>query len=133
MVLYNKHKDRKDHVQKRAERTEVTTDITGALIIDENFALLNISDSGVLINTSHKLELGNIYFLMFKFLDKDKKFSLQLKSKVMREKLCTFAQTKAGSKEPVYEVGLSFVDSSKDDVKNLKLLIAQKELHKVQQ
>jgi len=120
-------------MKTRANRTEVKTKVTGSLVIDDRFRLINISDSGALIITSQKLLLNNIYFLRFDFRDSNKLINLKLKSQVMREKLSKFEADKKGGKVPIYEIGLSFCDTSPSDIKKLKVLIAQKELMKVRQ
>ncbi|MFC1855365.1 PilZ domain-containing protein [Thermodesulfobacteriota bacterium] len=120
-------------MKTRADRTPLKTKVTGSLIVDDRFHLVNISDTGALITTPQKLKLGNYYHLNFSFASVEKSMSVSLKALIVRENLKRFAVNKKGEKMPIYEVGLSFIDTSDDDVKMLKTLIVKKELNKVKQ
>ncbi len=120
-------------MKTRASRTQLKTEVTGCIVIDDNFRLINISDTGALIISSQKLLLDNSYLMRFDFRDRSNRIHLAIKSLIVREKLLEFTLNKKGAKVPVYEVGLTFLDVSNEDVNKLKLLIAQKELMKVKQ
>ena len=114
-----------------SERTHITADISGLLVVDNRFSLVNISDSGALIRIPQKLSMGSLYQLKFEFLYGKKQMILKLKTKVIREQLLGIGKDSLNERIPIYEIGLSFFDTSKEDVKILKLFIAQEELKKI--
>lgn len=114
--------------KRRAERTDVNAEVSGALVVDNVFHLVNISDSGALIRIPQKLNLGDLYHLKFEFKEEEKTITLKLKTRVVREKLINFGKDEKNRRVPVYEVGLTFFDVTDNNIKKLKILIAQEEM-----
>ncbi len=116
--------------KRRDDRADINFEVNGSLVVDNSFSLLNISDSGALIRIPQKLTLGNLYHLKFEFINHNTTIQLKLKTKIVREHLVGYGRSSLNSKIPLYEVGLSFFDTSKEDIKKLKLFIAKEELDK---
>jgi c-di-GMP-binding flagellar brake protein YcgR len=107
------------------ERKAVEADISGSIEEIEGFHLRDLSQSGALIRTLEQLKMGKDYLIKFKLSNGD---HIDIKSRIIRCSLVSPHTAESDKKEPLYEVGLKFIEPAKDSLQKLSRFISDKEV-----